>query len=310
MIKLFTFVLIALAAAATPSKDINNLRAPAYPLVSIDPYTNGWSMADKLYGDDVRHWTEKPFPLRGTLTVDGVDYRFMGAGEGNTAEQLYADVQATRTSYGFTCGPVDLVLTFTAPLLMDNLELISRPVNYISYCVTSNDGKRHRASIRFEASPLWAVNTPDQETVSECSRHGRLVYLRAGTKSQNYFSGKGDDMVVVWHIANENDFIGYDVVGVLSPCQQFDDLCVAIGDEFQFVFHHKRSVQVVRVDGDAQEGEKAVLGRNDFVVNLGGTLAVKVEAERGGVAFCQAYGTDFQVVAVLVVDSQFMSGRA
>ncbi|MBR5035263.1 MAG: DUF4965 domain-containing protein [Bacteroidales bacterium] len=198
MIRLLTIALIALATAAPVKTERNTLRAPAYPLITIDPYTNGWSMADHLYDDDVRHWTEKPFPLKGFLTVDGVQYRFMGAGEGITAVQLFADVQATQTHYAFTCGPVELKLTFTAPLLLDSPELISRPVNYISYEVKATDGQAHTVSIRFEASPLWAVNTPDQETMSSRVEIGRLMMLATGTKSQNYFSSKGDDIRIDW----------------------------------------------------------------------------------------------------------------
>ena len=174
------------------------MRAPAYPIITIDPNTSAWSAADNLYDEDLRHWTLKHFPLRGYLTVDGVGYRFMGAGQGQTATQLYADVQATQTHYAFTCGPVELDLTFTAPLLMDNLELISRPVNYISYDIRSCDGKAHDISIRFEASPLWAVNTPDQETVSKEGEYGPLVLLSTGTKAQEIFSRKGDDVRIDW----------------------------------------------------------------------------------------------------------------
>ena len=56
----------------------SQLRAPAYPLVSIDPYTSGWSFTDQLNADQTRHWTGKPFPLLGVLRVDGTCYRFMG----------------------------------------------------------------------------------------------------------------------------------------------------------------------------------------------------------------------------------------
>ena len=32
----------------------NDLRAPAYPLVTIDPYTSAWSTSDELYGSPVK----------------------------------------------------------------------------------------------------------------------------------------------------------------------------------------------------------------------------------------------------------------
>lgn len=57
----------------------NELRAPATPLVTIDPYTSAWSFADRLNEESVRHWTGRNFPLLGSLRVDGVSYRFMGA---------------------------------------------------------------------------------------------------------------------------------------------------------------------------------------------------------------------------------------
>ena len=40
----------------------NHLRAPAYPLVTIDPYTCAWSFTDNLYDEPVRHWTGKAHP--------------------------------------------------------------------------------------------------------------------------------------------------------------------------------------------------------------------------------------------------------
>ena len=42
-----------------------------------------------------------------------------------TARQLLADVQATTTHYRFECGPVNLDVEFTAPLLLDNLDLFN-----------------------------------------------------------------------------------------------------------------------------------------------------------------------------------------
>ncbi len=59
----------------------NDLRAPAYPLITIDPYTSAWSPSDALYDSQVMHWTGFSFPFIGVLKVDGVPYRFMGLEE-------------------------------------------------------------------------------------------------------------------------------------------------------------------------------------------------------------------------------------
>ena len=62
-------------------REKNDLRAPAYPLVTIDPYTSAWAFTDNLYDGSVKHWTGKNFPLLGVAKVDGQTYRFMGTEE-------------------------------------------------------------------------------------------------------------------------------------------------------------------------------------------------------------------------------------
>lgn len=331
----------------------NELRAPAYPLITIDPYTSAWSMANNLYDKPVKHWTGKDFPFVGALRVDGVTYRFMGTedvpmkmivemasseewsgsytfetpksnwqspsfdsknwkqgkgafgtkGENNiktlwetediwvrreitlkddytnkkvylkfshdddteiyingieivntgndvgkntviqipqnvvktmkkgkniiaahcknriggglldfgiciempverhletTAIQNSVDVQATQTRYTFTCGQVNLELTFMAPLLMDNLYLVSRPVNYIGYSVKSNDSKDHDVSIYFEAAPSWALDEASQSSESKSFEKGNLSYVKTGSISQDVLAKKGDDVRIDW----------------------------------------------------------------------------------------------------------------
>ena len=77
----YLFIAAALMAAAcceTPVGVSSSLRAPSYPLVTFDTYFNAWSPSDTLYTAGVEHWTGKPFPFVGVLTVDGVPYRFLG----------------------------------------------------------------------------------------------------------------------------------------------------------------------------------------------------------------------------------------
>lgn len=344
------------AAEQAKTADIikNDLRAPAYPLVAIDPYTSAWSFSDRLYDESVKHWTGEKFPFMGVIRVDGNPYRFMGmedipllpivsTGESNTwtgkytftkpaagwekpdfndsqwkegkapfgseeeitsktrwektpdiwvrreinleedlagktvfleyshdddveiyingievvntgnackknvaltleesvkqslkkgkniitahchdrgglafldfglsteapvkkyfettAQQKSADVQATQTRYQFTCGPVDLDLTFTSPLLLNDLELISRPVNYISYEIKSTDGKDHEVEIYFEAAPNWALDKPSQESQALIEEKEGLVFLRTGSVKQDILGKKGDNVRIDW----------------------------------------------------------------------------------------------------------------
>ena len=204
--------LFATAQAAAPAQP-NTLRAPAYPLITIDPYTSCWSATDCLYDSHTTHWTGQPFPLVGALRVDGRTYRFMGidaptgAFEANCGSERYlsvpavqksADVQAMQTVYEFTCGPVGLTLTFTAPLFLDDLDLISRPVNYIAYETRSLDGKAHDVQIYFEASPACAVNTPEQESAGNGFRKNGLMFVRTGSKEQKVLQRKGDQIKIDW----------------------------------------------------------------------------------------------------------------
>ena len=78
LIAAMTVLAVAASCIGTKPAQRNELRAPAYPLVSIDPYTSAWSMYDHLYDGPVKHWTGAEFPLIGALKVDGVVYRFIG----------------------------------------------------------------------------------------------------------------------------------------------------------------------------------------------------------------------------------------
>lgn len=179
---------------------VSGLRAPAYPLVTIDPYTSAWSFSDKLNEDEVRHWTGAKHPLAGRLDVDGVSYRFMGkSGDGEPAVQKSVNVLPTQTFYTFGCGPVELDLVFTSPLLLDDLDLMSTPVNYISYRVRPSDGASHDIHIYIEATSDWAVNTPGQAVeVSLFEDHPSLLYAKAGTMEQPVLQKKGDNVRIDW----------------------------------------------------------------------------------------------------------------
>jgi hypothetical protein len=328
------------------------LRAPAYPLVTIDPYTSAWSTNDTLSNGLVKHWTGRPYGLLGALKVDNQVYRFMGMdeirmkavvpmgdtgwegsytqtkpnsgweqrifnskrwkkGKGafgssdmtdvgtvweddeiwvrrefelpenamsttlflvyshdddmemylngkeivntghrakhgvmmeldkklfvegtnvfaahcrDTGGKAYLDfgiytnndtpqslttvaqqdsvvLTATHTKYYFTCGPMKLQVNFIAPLLPDDLDLMSRPVNYVSYTLMSADGDSHDATMYLHMTPQWTVNDPGQPVnVSEGTAR-TVRYLKTGTVEQPVLKRKGDNVRIDWGYA-------------------------------------------------------------------------------------------------------------
>lgn len=114
------------------------------------------------------------------------------------AEQLSCDVLATSSYYTFKCGPVKLNVVFTAPQLIDDLDLLSTPINYISYKVTGLDKKKHDVQLLITTSPELAVNSSSQPTVSNTLSKGGMKYLKAGTIKQAYCATAADLICQDW----------------------------------------------------------------------------------------------------------------
>jgi len=121
-----------------------------------------------------------------------------------TAKQQSVTVTPTQTRYSFKCGDVDLKLTFTSPLLLNDLELLSRPVSYITYAARSNDKKTHEVKVFFGASSDLAVNKPAQPVKAQMYAAGSLNVLKVGTTEQPVLQKNGDDVRIDWgylHVA-------------------------------------------------------------------------------------------------------------
>ena len=327
----------------------NERQAPAYPLITHDPYFSVWAMNDDITAAPTAHWTGAPNPLVGLITVDGEAYRFLGEeavsyrgilpasqvglitetdpgegwqsvdyatdgawreavapfgneGEATTAwtsdkiwfrkrfdlasldfeapylkvahdddvraylngELLYEcercytgpdafeyyrlpqaaldklrkkdnvlavhvkdngggrwlnagivdrirpattiaagrqtalDFTATQTAYTLECGGVDVRLTFTSPLLMDDLDLLSRPVSYVSITTTPNDGAAHDVRVYFGASSLLASNNAGESMVADGGETPSLTYRTVGTQEQPILQKRGDDLRINW----------------------------------------------------------------------------------------------------------------
>jgi hypothetical protein len=185
---------LGLAQAAAP------VRPPAVPLVTHDPYFSIWSMADRLTQDWPKHWTGRAQAMMGMVRVDGRPYRFMGPDWRGIPALAQTDcrVYPTRTVYAFKDAGIELTVTFLSPLLIGDLDILSRPVTYVTLDVRSADGKPHDVKLYYDASSEIAVNTADQKVNWSRLRVGDLQVLSFGSKDQPVLERTGDNLRIDW----------------------------------------------------------------------------------------------------------------
>ena len=197
-------------------------RIPAVPLITCDPYFSVWSFADHLYDGDTRHWTGHRKAMRGFLQVDDRTYRFMGSGDGETAKQKSVEVTPVSSVYTFEAGGMELVVKFITPLLLNDLELTSRPCTYASISLRSVDGRTHQASLLWEVDAELCYHTDEDETTgmqdnpgSGCGKElskepavcGGMHYMKGfeaawmGRARQGILCHSGDDITIDWGYA-------------------------------------------------------------------------------------------------------------
>lgn len=209
-----------------------NLRPPAVPLVTVDPFFSIWSMSDNLNKDCTRHWTGRTFPMMAGVVIDGVYYALMGT---DNPDNLYkqqnyeyafnqenVEVTPLFTHYTFSNSMCRVNLSFMTPLLLDRLDIMSRTASYIEYDVEITDGKEHDVMFTFGISAECAVDNCVQEVVFGKTKNS--VYC--GNKVQNVLNRSGDRMCIDWgylHVADADAKICNISNGLISwkykPCE-------------------------------------------------------------------------------------------
>ena len=190
---LTSIVILAVASAEI-------LRPPSVPLVACDPYFSIWSPADKLTDADTTHWTGKPQRLTSLVRIDGKTFRLMGTepAEVPALPQAGLEVLPTRTIYTFAGVGIQLTLTFMTADLPDDLDLLSRPVTYLTWDAQATDAQKHTVSVYFDARSEIAVNQPDQPVTFQNANVSHITAWRVGSVEQPVLKKKGDDLRIDW----------------------------------------------------------------------------------------------------------------
>ncbi len=193
-----------LASGQLAGNDAKAFRPPATPLITHDPYFSIWSTSDKLTDSETVHWTLSPQPIDGVARIDGKPYRFMGRVPGRRPDAMPAMQQTgsqltpTHTRYEFQQDGVEIDFTFFTPALPDNIDIMSRPVTYLTWNVRSTDGAAHKVSLMLDVDPLIAVNESGQQVVLLRNQTSHLNVLSVGSRDQNVLNRSGDPLRIDW----------------------------------------------------------------------------------------------------------------
>lgn len=179
------------------------LRPPSVPLITVDPFFNVWSPANKLTDVDTAHWTGYTNAILGTVNIDGKDYRLIGkkrSQEIKSAKQVELDMDTFTTTYVFEQDGVRLTLLFTSPIMPDDLYYLTRPVSYLEIQKEILDGHRHTVKVKIACSEQFCMDRAgDDEVETEIlTLEGGIKSVKMGSKGQKMLAYHADDARISW----------------------------------------------------------------------------------------------------------------
>ena len=192
-------------------------KLPSYPIITHDPYFSIWHSGMEPTQGDTTHWSGARKIIGGFLKIDGIQRRFLGKRGRQAMKMTALDVTPLSTRYTLEALGVRLHMSFTSPLLPDDLEILSTPVTFLELSVESADGEPHEAELCFQVTAdlchsgeIEPEMRQDQFTVGELN----IGYM--GRVRQMPLSGCGDRLSADWghvFLASE-DLIDNDPSGV------------------------------------------------------------------------------------------------
>lgn len=176
---------------------------PAYPLISIDPFLSLWSASDHPADREILHWAGERKRMTLSASVGNKTYALIGQQLKEKAELTERLVTPTKTMYVFKAGESEITVSFRAPLLMDDLDIMSTPVNYLDIEAKSLDGQAHDVDISF----IWhddicknGASATDPMIGSEYDAGGfNLAWM--GKQVQPLLNRSSDHITIDWGYA-------------------------------------------------------------------------------------------------------------
>lgn len=199
-------LLLLLGAAVSVGAQTGDFRPPAVPLITHDPYFSVWSFSDELHASDAVHWTGGPNTLGSMIRIDGKAFRLMGNDprfrlDKPTTEplpQTGLEVHPTRTVYRFEGEGVRVDLEFLTPALPHDVDALARPATYLTWTVSTTDGRSHDVQVYFDATADLVRESSAVPSAYGRYRAGDLDVLRVGSQEQPVLEKRGDRIRIDW----------------------------------------------------------------------------------------------------------------
>lgn len=129
---------------------------PAYPLFIQDPYFSFYSNGELLNDSDITFWTGCPRKMLGFLKVDGKVYSFLGKSDKEKLDQTNIEISTFKTTYFFKKEDFEFIVHFVSILPLDDLDLLSLPLCYMSYEFKSENA--HEIEVALSLNENWLYN--------------------------------------------------------------------------------------------------------------------------------------------------------
>ena len=172
-----------------------NMRLPAYPLITIDPFCSIWSPGDELNRVDTVLWNDISKKMLGYIKIDGVSRRFLGKGHASDEYVWQTDIDVTPliTTYTLESIEIRLKVKFWSPLFLDDFTQLALPVGFIDYEVESIDGKEHELEVHLSLHEEFCGEKPAVRIYKSHGNYG-VIY----NKEQKPLGYSGDCVDADW----------------------------------------------------------------------------------------------------------------